>query len=91
MAGKDSKSSSSSECSRSIFSKVFFLIKKKKLLAPSVHDFKYCFVICLSEAKKKEVKKETGLGLSYKKDENFGEWYSEVSIEVEASNCVDLN
>lgn len=30
------------------------------------------------EGKKKEVKKETGLGLSYKKDENFGEWYSEV-------------
>lgn len=28
--------------------------------------------------KKKEVKKETGLGLSFKKDENFGEWYSEV-------------
>ncbi|KAB2609988.1 proline--tRNA ligase C19C7.06 [Pyrus ussuriensis x Pyrus communis] len=27
--------------------------------------------------KKKEVKKETGLGLSKKKDENFGEWYSE--------------
>lgn len=30
------------------------------------------------QGKKKEVKKETGLGLSYKKDENFGEWYSEV-------------
>lgn len=29
-------------------------------------------------AKKKEVKKETGLGLSNKKDDNFGEWYSEV-------------
>ncbi|MQL85402.1 hypothetical protein Taro_017923 [Colocasia esculenta] len=28
-------------------------------------------------AKKKEVKKETGLGLTYKKDDNFGEWYSE--------------
>ncbi len=28
--------------------------------------------------KKKEVKKETGLGLTKKKDENFGEWYSEV-------------
>ena len=24
------------------------------------------------------MKKETGLGLTYKKDENFGEWYSEV-------------
>nr|DAD25073.1 TPA_asm: hypothetical protein HUJ06_026537 [Nelumbo nucifera] len=32
--------------------------------------------------KKKEVKKETGLGLSNKKDDNFGEWYSEVSIHV---------
>lgn len=31
------------------------------------------------EGKKKEVKKETGLGLTHKKDENFGEWYSEVS------------
>lgn len=30
--------------------------------------------------KKKEVKKETGLGLSYKKDDNFGEWYSEVCL-----------
>lgn len=30
--------------------------------------------------KKKEVKKETGLGLSFKKDENFGEWYSEVFL-----------
>ena len=32
----------------------------------------------LSGGKKKEVKKETGLGMSFKKDENFGEWYSEV-------------
>lgn len=31
--------------------------------------------------KKKEVKKETGLGLTHKKDENFGEWYSEVSFK----------
>ncbi|KAG6502279.1 hypothetical protein ZIOFF_042168 [Zingiber officinale] len=30
--------------------------------------------------KKKEVKKETGLGLTHRKDENFGEWYSEVCI-----------
>lgn len=28
--------------------------------------------------KKKEVKKETGLGLTNHKAENFGEWYSEV-------------
>ena len=30
--------------------------------------------------KKKEVKKETGLGLSHKKADNFGEWYSEVAF-----------
>lgn len=35
-----------------------------------------------SAGKKKEVKKETGLGLSNKKDENFGEWYSEVCFLV---------
>jgi hypothetical protein len=28
--------------------------------------------------KKKEVKKETKLGMAYKKDDNFGDWYSEV-------------
>jgi len=33
----------------------------------------------MAGGKKKEVKKETGLGLSFKKEENFGEWYSEVS------------
>lgn len=37
-------------------------------------------VICPPGGKKKEVKKETGLGLTNKKDENFGEWYSEVSL-----------
>jgi hypothetical protein len=40
-----------------------------------------CFWCCVTEfpgAKKKEVKKETGLGLTNSKDENFGEWYSEV-------------
>ncbi|CAL5352139.1 unnamed protein product [Camellia sinensis] len=31
-----------------------------------------------NKGKKKEVKKETGLGLSAKKDDNFGEWYSEI-------------
>lgn len=30
-------------------------------------------------AVKKEVKKETGLGLAFKKEDNFGEWYSDVS------------
>ena len=34
--------------------------------------------LAFSGGKKKEVKKETGLGISYKKDDNFGEWYSEV-------------
>jgi hypothetical protein len=29
-------------------------------------------------AKKKEVKKESGLGLAFKKEENFGDWYSDV-------------
>jgi len=33
----------------------------------------------MADGKKKEVKKETGLGLTFKKEENFGEWYSEVS------------
>lgn len=35
-------------------------------------------LLTIPGGKKKEVKKETGLGLSHKKDENFGEWYSEV-------------
>ena len=34
---------------------------------------------CLGWAAKKEVKKETGLGLAFKKEDNFGEWYSDVS------------
>lgn len=39
---------------------------------------KCCVVVDILGGKKKEVKKETGLGLSVTKDENFGEWYSEV-------------
>lgn len=35
-------------------------------------------IVIFLSARKKEVKKETGLGLTYKKNENFGEWYSEV-------------
>lgn len=31
------------------------------------------------DAKTKDVKKESKLGLPFKKDENFGEWYSDVS------------
>ena len=33
-------------------------------------------------AAKKEVKKETGLGLAFKKEDNFGEWYSDVSSRL---------
>ncbi|KAK4840955.1 hypothetical protein QYF36_022264 [Acer negundo] len=41
--------------------------------------------------KKKEVKKETGLGLSFKKDENFGEWYSEVVVNGEMIEYYDIS
>ncbi|XP_019168605.1 PREDICTED: proline--tRNA ligase, cytoplasmic-like isoform X1 [Ipomoea nil] len=44
-----------------------------------------------SKGKKKEVKKETGLGLSYKKDENFGEWYSEVVVSGEMIEYYDIS
>lgn len=41
-----------------------------------------CVIFDLVGGKKKEVKKETGLGLVNRKDENFGEWYSEVCFAV---------
>ncbi|KAI3440975.1 Protein transport protein SEC23 [Psidium guajava] len=41
--------------------------------------------------KKKDVKKETGLGLSNKKDENFGEWYSEVVVSGELIEYYDIS
>ncbi|KAF7150737.1 hypothetical protein RHSIM_Rhsim02G0055200 [Rhododendron simsii] len=41
--------------------------------------------------KKKEVKKETGLGLSAKKDDNFGEWYSEVVVSGELIEYYDIS
>ncbi|GAV69393.1 tRNA-synt_2b domain-containing protein/HGTP_anticodon domain-containing protein/ProRS-C_1 domain-containing protein [Cephalotus follicularis] len=44
-----------------------------------------------SGGKKKEVKKETGLGLSNKKDENFGEWYSEVVVNGEMIEYYDIS
>ncbi|KAK9684671.1 hypothetical protein RND81_10G224500 [Saponaria officinalis] len=44
-----------------------------------------------SGGKKKEVKKETGLGLSFKKDENFGEWYSEVVVNGEMIEYYDIS
>ncbi|XP_034199327.1 proline--tRNA ligase, cytoplasmic-like isoform X2 [Prunus dulcis] len=44
-----------------------------------------------SGGKKKEVKKETGLGLSKKKDENFGEWYSEVVVHSEMIEYYDIS
>lgn len=44
-----------------------------------------------SGGKKKEVKKETGLGLSFKKDENFAEWYSEVVVSGEMIEYYDIS
>ncbi|XP_022733225.1 proline--tRNA ligase, cytoplasmic-like isoform X5 [Durio zibethinus] len=44
-----------------------------------------------SGGKKKEVKKETGLGLSFTKDENFGEWYSEVVVNGEMIEYYDIS
>ncbi|KAF5749294.1 tRNA synthetase-related family protein [Tripterygium wilfordii] len=44
-----------------------------------------------SGGKKKEVKKETGLGLSFKKEENFGEWYSEVVVNAEMIEYYDIS
>ncbi|KAI5003188.1 hypothetical protein ZWY2020_030348 [Hordeum vulgare] len=38
--------------------------------------------------KKKEVKKETKLGMTYKKDDEFGEWYSEVHFLAYHSGLV---
>ncbi|KAG7018485.1 Proline--tRNA ligase, cytoplasmic, partial [Cucurbita argyrosperma subsp. argyrosperma] len=40
---------------------------------------------------KKEVKKETGLGLTNKKDDNFGEWYSEVVVSGEMIEYYDIS
>ncbi|CAL5433592.1 unnamed protein product [Camellia sinensis] len=47
------------------------------------NDAKKTNVGAKSGGKKEEVKKESGLGLFYKKDENFGEWYSEVVVSGE--------
>ncbi|GMH08273.1 hypothetical protein Nepgr_010113 [Nepenthes gracilis] len=44
-----------------------------------------------SGGKKKELKKETGLGLTNKKDENFGEWYSEVVVNAEMIEYYDIS
>ncbi|CAI9774250.1 unnamed protein product [Fraxinus pennsylvanica] len=44
-----------------------------------------------TKGKKKEVKKETGLGLSVKKDDNFGEWYSEVVVNGEMIEYYDIS
>ncbi|GJN11637.1 hypothetical protein PR202_ga29840 [Eleusine coracana subsp. coracana] len=41
--------------------------------------------------KKKEVKKETKLGMAYKKDENFGEWFSEVVVNSEMIEYYDIS
>jgi len=37
------------------------------------------------------VKKETGLGLTNKKAENFGEWYSEVVVNGEMIEYYDIS
>ncbi|KAG0497256.1 hypothetical protein HPP92_001947 [Vanilla planifolia] len=42
-------------------------------------------------ARKKEVKKETGLGLAYAKNESFGEWYSEVVVNGEMIEYYDIS
>ncbi|NMR88940.1 hypothetical protein HKB06_24695, partial [Vibrio parahaemolyticus] len=44
-----------------------------------------------SGGKKKEVKKETGLGLTHRKAENFGEWYSEVVVNAEMIEYYDIS
>lgn len=40
---------------------------------------------------KKEMRKETKLGISNKKDENFGDWYSEVVVEGEMIEYYDVS
>jgi hypothetical protein len=45
----------------------------------------------LPPAKKKEVKKETKLGMTFKKDDNFGEWYSEVCHSCALTHCLFIN
>ncbi|KAG1355177.1 Proline--tRNA ligase, cytoplasmic [Cocos nucifera] len=42
-------------------------------------------------SRKKEVKKETRLGLTYKKDKDFGEWYSEVCVAGEMIEYYDIS
>ncbi|KAL6137648.1 hypothetical protein ACLB2K_062938 [Fragaria x ananassa] len=45
-----------------------------------------------SGGKKKDVEKETGLGLiKKKKNENFGEWYLEVVVHSEMIECYDIS
>ncbi|KAK3036343.1 hypothetical protein RJ639_031750 [Escallonia herrerae] len=44
-----------------------------------------------TKGKEKEVKKETKLGLSVKKDDNFGEWYSEVVVNGEMIEYYDIS
>ncbi|KAL7178439.1 hypothetical protein ACSBR2_031556 [Camellia fascicularis] len=55
------------------------------------NDAKKTNVGAKSGGKKKEVKKETGLGLFYKKGENFGEWYSEVVVSGEMIEYYDIS
>ena len=53
---------------------------------PSAYFFQFV-VVGWTDAKAKDVKKETKLGLPFKKDENFGDWYSDVSFRASHLNC----
>lgn len=44
-----------------------------------------------AQGAKKEVKKESGLGLAFKKDENFGEWYSDIVVRGEMIEYYDVS
>lgn len=44
-----------------------------------------------AQGAKKEVKKESGLGLAFKKDENFGEWYSDIVVRAEMIEYYDVS
>ncbi|XP_059640626.1 proline--tRNA ligase, cytoplasmic-like isoform X1 [Cornus florida] len=63
----------------------------ERLKDMATKDAKKHNVSAKTGGKKKEVKKETGLGLSYKKDENFGEWYSEVVVSSEMIEYYDIS
>lgn len=65
--------------------RAFMCISGHLKILSVVLSFFLCCIIDFIGGKKKEVKKETGLGITNCKDENFGEWYSEGSFEC--FNC----